>query len=30
MCWAGFNGYVLEVDGVTKEDIIYVLRYVTM
>ena len=30
MCWAGFNGYTLDTDGVSKEDIIYVLRYCTM
>ena len=30
MCWTGFNGYNQAREGVTKEEIVYVLRYCTM
>ena len=29
MCWLAFNGYDLNTDGVSKDDITYVLRYCT-
>ena len=27
LCWEGFNGYDLANDGVSKDDLTYVLRY---